>query len=320
MSDQPEETLQERLSYTVFRAVERLAMALPESLGRPLFEGAGAASFHLVGKARGVVASNLSRVLGRAPGSPVVQAAAKEAFRSYGRYWFDTFHARVIPDEELVRRQVFVGREHLERAFEKGGGLVLALPHLGNWDTAGAWVPRQGWRITAVAELLRPERLYRLFLEHREALGMGVLGLTDDRKVAEECIRLLSENQLIALVADRDLKGNGVVVEMFGQERRIPAGPALLSLATGCPLMSAACYETPGGWVTYISPPIEIERTESLRADVTTMTRILAGHFERAIAAAPTQWHMFQPAWDEPTTDEAGTPASAATTAGAAAP
>ncbi|MGH2690904.1 MAG: phosphatidylinositol mannoside acyltransferase [Actinomycetota bacterium] len=317
---QEQETLQERLSYTAFRAAERLAMALPESLGRPLFEGAGAAAFHLVGKARGVVASNLSRVLGQEPSSPLVQASTKEAFRSYGRYWFDTFHARVIPDEELLRRQVFIGREHLERAFEKGGGLVLALPHLGNWDTAGAWVPRQGWSITAVAELLRPERLYRLFLEHRRALGMGVLGLSDDRKVAEECIRLLSENHLIALVADRDLKGNGVIVEMFGEERRIPAGPALLSLATGCPLMAASCYDTPEGWVTYISDPIEIERTESLRDDVTTMTRLLAAQFERAIAAAPTQWHMFQPAWDEPAQDRAGSPASAAAAAGAAAP
>jgi KDO2-lipid IV(A) lauroyltransferase len=319
VSEAPE-TLQERLAYTAFATMERLAMALPESVGRPLFEELSAASFHVAGKARRVVAGNLSRVLGRDPASPLVQAATKEAFRSYGRYWFDTFHARVMPAEELAKRQVFVGREHLERAFEKGAGLVLALPHLGNWDTAGAWVPLQGWRITAVAELLRPERLYQLFLDHRRALGLGVLGLADDRKVAEECIRLLSENELIALVADRDLQGNGVVVEMFGEERRMPAGPALLSLATGCPLMSAACYDTPDGWVTYISPPIEIERTDSLRDDVTKVTRILAAHFERAIGAAPTQWHMFQPAWDEPAERDAGSPAAAAAAAGVATP
>ena len=318
MTDGSEETLQERLTYTAFAAVEKLAMALPESLGRPIFEGAGAAAYHVAGKARRVVASNLSRVLGREPGSPIVQAATREAFKSYGRYWYDTFHARVIPDEEFLQRQIFVGREHLERAFEEGNGLVLALPHLGNWDTAGHWVPLQGWRMTAVAELLKPERLYRLFLEHRRALGMGVLGLSDDRKVAEECIRLLSENELIALVADRDLKGNGVVVEMFGEERRIPAGPALLALATGCPLMAAACYDTPTGWITYISDPIEIERTDSLRNDVTSMTRLLAAEFERAISAAPTQWHMFQPAWEGPEAERTGMPASAV--AGSAAP
>lgn len=320
MSERETETIQERLAYAAFATIGRLALALPESLGKPLFEGGATAAFHLAGKARRVVAGNLSRVLGRDAGSPIVRAATKEAFRSYARYWYDSFHVRVLPDDEFLKRQVFVGREHMERAFEQGGGLILALPHLGNWDTAGKWVPLQGWRITAVAELLRPERLYRLFLDHRRALGMGVLTLTDDRKVAEECVRLLSENHLIALVADRDLKGNGVVVEMFGEERRIPAGPALLSLATGCPLMSAACYETPEGWVTYISPPIKIERTDSLRDDVTTMTRLLAERFERAIGAAPTQWHMFQPAWDEPVVEETGTPASAAAAAGVGTP
>ena len=318
MSSEPEETLAERLSYAAFAAVERLAMALPVSLGRPLFEAGGGAAFHVSSKARRVVSSNLSRVLGREPASSLVQAATKEAFRSYGRYWFDTFHARTVSDEEFLKRQVFLGSEHLQAALDKGTGAVVALPHLGNWDTAGKWVAMQSWKITAVAEMLRPERLYRLFLEHRQGLGMGVLGLSDDRKVAEECVRLAGENHVLALVSDRDLKGNGVVVEMFGEERRMPAGPALLSLVTEAPLLPCNCYDTPDGWVAKIDAPLEVERTDSLRDDVTALTRLLAARFERGISAAPTQWHMFQPAWGEPA--ELGTPAAAAAAAGTAAP
>ena len=314
------ETRRERLVYAAWGSVERLGMTLPEFVGRPLFDSVGLAAFHLASKPRRVVAGNLSRVLGRDPGSPLVQAATKQAFRSYARYWYDTFHARVIPDEEFLARQVFEGREHLEAALEQGRGAIVALPHLGNWDTAGKWVGMQGWKITAVAEQLRPERLYRLFLDHRRGLGMGVLPLGDDRKVAEECIRLISENHVLALVSDRDLRGNGVVVEMFGAERRMPAGPALLSLTTGSPLLPCACYDTDEGWVAHIERPLEIERTERLRDDVTTLTRMLAARFERAIAAWPTEWHMFQPAWGEPASERAGEPASAATAAGAAAP
>ncbi len=320
MSDRPEETLQERLTYTAFAAVEKLAMALPEAFGRPLFEGAGSAAYHVAAKARRVVSSNLSRVLGRAAPHELVQAATKEAFRSYGRYWYDTFHARALTDEQFLERQVFLGSEHLQNAMDKGKGAVVALPHLGNWDTAGKWVVMQGWRVTAVAEMLRPERLYRLFLEHRQALGMGVLPLSDDRKVAEECVRLASENHVLALVSDRDLKGNGVKVTMFGEERRMPAGPALLSLATGAPLLPCACYDTSSGWLAKIEAPLEIERTDSLRDDVTALTRLLAARFERGIAANPTHWHMFQPAWEDPEAGRTGTPAAAAAAAGAAAP
>jgi lauroyl/myristoyl acyltransferase len=309
----PGESIGERLSYAGFAAAERLAMALPEFLGRRLFDAGALAAFHLAPKARGVLEGNLARVLGKDPGSPVVHSAVKEAFRSYGRYWYDTFHIRTMPDQEFVARYRFVGREHIAAALEAGRGAVLALPHLGNWDAAGHWVHLAGWRITAVAELLRPERLYELFRDHRRALGMGIVALEDDRKVGEQLVKLMGDNEVIALVADRDLRGRGVAVEMFGRERRMPPGPAMLSLFTGSPLLPAACYDLEDGWTTYIEEPLDFERSGAMREDVTALTRLLAKRFERAIAAAPTQWHMFQPFWeDRPRPAEAAAGADAA--------
>jgi phosphatidylinositol dimannoside acyltransferase len=293
------ESVGERLSYAAFAAAERLAMGLPEFMGRRLFDAGALAAFHLAPSARGVVERNLARVLGRDEGSPVVRSAAKEAFRSYGRYWYDTFHVRALPDDEFLARYRFVGGEHIAAALEGGRGAVLALPHLGNWDAAGKWVHLQGWRITAVAELLRPERLFELFRDHRRALGMGIVALEDDSRVGEQLVSLMGENELIALVADRDLRGRGVPVEMFGRERRMPSGPAMLSLLTGSPLLPAACYDLEEGWTTYIDEPLDIERSGILREDVVALTRLLATRFERAIAAAPTQWHMFQPFWED---------------------
>lgn len=305
------ETLKDRLAYAGFAAAEKLAMALPEDWGRKLFDLGAEAAFHLAAGARRVVEGNLSRVIGRAPGSPALRAATREAFRSYARYWFDTFRIRVMPDEEFLRRMRFEGWENFAGAIEAGTGAVLALPHLGNWDAAAKWVHLKGWKITAVAELLRPDRLFRLFLGHREDLGMNIVPLYDDRKVGEELVRLLGQSHVVALVADRDLKGRGVIVEMFGEELRLPAGPALLSLATGAPLLPASCYDSEEGWVCFIGEPLVIERTGNLRDDVTAMTRLLAARFERSIGAAPTQWHMFQPAWEpveqEPAVDAAGT-------------
>jgi len=292
------ESLKDRLSYAGFAAVERLATALPEAWGRNLFDLGGEAAFFLAPKTRRVVESNLARVLGREPGSPEVRAAAREAFHSYARYWFEAFRVRVMPDQEVLNRFRIDGREHLERFVREGKGAIMALPHMGNWDAAGKWVALQGWRISAVAELLRPERVFRLFLDHRKALGLNVVPLDDDRKVGEDLVRLLGENHVLALVSDRDLKGRGVLVEMFGEKRRMPAGPALLALATESPLMACSVYDTADGWLI-VMRPVEVERTGNLRADVVALTRRLAAEFERSIAAAPTQWHMFQPAWDE---------------------
>lgn len=293
------DSVRERVAYAVYASAERAAIGLPEPIGRRLFELAGAAAFHAAPGARRVVASNLATVLGTAPGSALLREATREAFRSYARYWYDAFHVRALSDEEFMRRMRVEGRENLARAMTEGRGAIVALPHLGNWDAAGKWVHLSGWKITAVAELLRPEALFQLFVRHRKALGLGIVPLHDATSVGRELARLLGENEVIALVADRDLKGTGVEVEMFGATRRMPAGPALLALAAGVPLLPCAVYDTEDGWAIVINPPLEIDRTDHLRSDVTALTSRLASEFERAIAAAPTQWHMFQPAWED---------------------
>jgi KDO2-lipid IV(A) lauroyltransferase len=249
------------------------------------------------------VARNLARVLGKDPESPEVRAAVREAFDSYARYWYDTFLIRALSPEEFDARFDMRGVEHVDAALEQGRGALVCLPHLGNWDAAGRWITQHGYPLTAVAEMLRPERLYRLFREHREALGMGIVPFTGTRKVAEELVQLVAKNELIALVSDRDLGGRGVDVEMFGAMRKLPAGPALLSLTTGSPLVPAAVYDTDRGWRCTFTPPLELGRTDDLRADVAALTRKLASRFEGFIAAAPTEWHMWQPAWPE---DEPG--------------
>jgi lauroyl/myristoyl acyltransferase len=297
-TDEPE-TFRLRMAHFIYASAERVAMALPEGAGRRLFALAGAAAFHLAPRTRGVVEGNLARVLGVHPATPVVEAAAREAFDSYARYWYDTFRVRVMGDEEFLGRLRAVGSEHIAAALERGRGAVLALPHLGNWDAAGKWAHLSGWSVTAVAELLRPRSLFDLFRRHREALGMSIVPLYDAASVGRELARRISENELIALVADRDLKGKGVVCEMFGAPRRLPAGPALLALSTGAPLLPCAVYDVDDGWMVVIQPALELERTGDMRADVTALTRLLAAEFERAIAATPTQWHMFQSAWDE---------------------
>ncbi len=294
-----EETLKETVAYHVFALADRAATTLPPGIGRRLFAAAAAAAFHLAPRARGIVQGNLSRVLGTPREAPMVRAAAREAFRSYARYWYDTFRARVTPPEEFLAGIRLEGRENLEWAKERGQGAVLALPHLGNWDAAGRGVLLSGFPITAVAELLRPPRLTELFRKHREALGMDIVVLGDSKRVGEELVRRIGNNGFVALVADRDLQGRGVEVEMFGAPRRLPAGPALLSLATGSPLMACPVYDLEDGWMIHINPPIEVDRSGELRRDVVALTEKLGAEFERAIAAAPTQWHMFQPAWEE---------------------
>jgi phosphatidylinositol dimannoside acyltransferase len=309
------ETPKETVAYWSYRSLERVAMALPERVGKFAFEALGRAAYRSLPSLRGTVAANQARVLGVDPADERLALATREAFELYARYWFDTFRIRTMQKDEFNARVRMIGVEHVDRALAAGRGCICVLPHLGNWDAGGHWFGANGYRIVAVAEELRPSRLYELFTRHREALGMRVIGLERDAQVGHQLKQLLAENWMVALVADRDLTGRGIEVEMFGAPWRVPAGPALLSLTSGAPVLPAPTATLDRGWEVRFEPPLEIERTGNLRADVTELSRLMAERFERAIAARPTDWHMFQPAWEDPSS-EAATPSSAeATTA-----
>lgn len=295
------ESLAQRVAYLQYSSMELAAMRLPEGLGRRLFAFYAGAFFHLAPSVRATVAANLAPVLGSAPDSEAVGAATREAFRLYGRYWFDSFRTRVMSKEEVGRRFKIEDLENVDLALERGRGAIVALPHMGNWDLAGRYLCVNGYRLAAVAEELKPRRMYELFLHHRRELGMRIVPLTSDRRAGLELAALLADNWVVALVADRDLTGRGVEVEMFGRRRRMPAGPALLSLRTGATLHSCPVRTTDTGTVCRIGPALEIESAGDTRSDVITLTRMIAAEWERDIAADPSDWHVFQPAWeDEP--------------------
>jgi KDO2-lipid IV(A) lauroyltransferase len=290
-------TIGQRLSLGLYTSMERVATTWPERPARALFRSFGALGYRVLPKLRATVARNYAQVLGLPPDSKLVQGAVREGFDLYARYWYESFAIRTWSRERVDRTFIAEGSENIDKALANGRGCIVALPHMGNWDAAGRWVANH-YKIVAVAEVLRPRQMYELFLQHRLDLGMEIVPLSEDRSAGLRLTQMLADNYVVALVADRDLGGRGVACDMFGRIRRLPPGPALLSLSTGAPLLSCPTYTTDTGWVTRISEPLEVERSGKMREDVTTLTRLLAADWERAIAGKVTDWHMFQPAWD----------------------
>jgi lauroyl/myristoyl acyltransferase len=291
-----EETLTQRAFVLAYQGLGRVARAMPEKTGRAVAARLGRLSYRLSPNARKVVAANQAQVLGRPVDDPLVVASTREAFELYTRYFVDSFRLPELSDEEIVARVDCDTEYRLHDVAAAGKGGICALPHLGNWDAAGRWMKAIGLPALAVAEELKPRRLYELFVELRTSIGMDVVGLSDPN-VGRKLAAALGEGRMVALVADRDFTGRGVEVEMFGRTRTIPAGPALLSLTTGAPLIVTPTYTTPDGWRIEIREPLSIEPTGDKRADVRSLTLLMARSFEEAIAAAPSDWHLFQPGW-----------------------
>ena len=218
------------------------------------------------------------------------------AMRSYMRYWCDTFR---FPDwsAERVRETVTVTNEHLLfDAIAAKTGVIVSLPHAGNWDHAGAYFCAQGVHLVTVAERLKPEKLFLKFLQYRQAMGMEVLPL--DGRVIGTLAQRLRQGALVALVADRDLSRTGINVDFFGGPSRMPAGPALLALKTNAPLITAFVSYTDAG--IHIDFKLIILPSAGSDAEkVSEIVQMTAKHFEEGISKHPEDWHMLQRIWTD---------------------
>lgn len=300
MSDDPRPA--GRRVYLFYRTGAAVFRALPRPLALPIGALAGRVAGMRSPDQRRVVAGNLRHVVGAEFGDAALAALVRRAYGAYGRYWSEAARLRPGDRSLLKRRWSIEGAENFFAAAATGRGVVLALPHLGTWEAGGVWAASVGLPLTAVAEPLSPPELFSWFVAEREALGIRIVPLGG--RVAADLSAVLKAGGAIALLSDRDLGGDGISVEFFGEQTRLPAGPAIFALRTGAALLPCAVYDLPGGrHHAVIRPPLPAERQGRLREDAQRITQSLAHELEKLISAHPEQWHVFQPNWPSVATE-----------------
>lgn len=293
-------TVRDRLIDWAYAAGWSLVRALPERLAGWLFAQAGRLAFRRQGTGIRRLRGNLRRVVGPQVSELELDRLTERAVGSYARYWLETFRLPVMSRERVAAgvQRGCVGAEHIDQAHARGRGVVLVLPHMGNYDAAGVWLIERGMPFTTVAERLRPESLFDRFMAYRKKLGMEVLPLTGGRRTpADVLIERLRDGGTVCLVGDRDLTASGIEVDFFGERAKMPAGPAYLAVRTGAALLPVGLWFEPGGWGQHVHPPVSIPTEGTLRDKVSIATQQVADVFAAEIAEHPTDWHMLQRLW-----------------------
>jgi len=239
---------------------------------------------------------NVTLATGRRPSDADVDAAV----RSWTRNFTESF---VMPSWGVERTVASVTTDtdaemRLREAMATRGA-VVALPHLGSWDHAGAWACATGMPVATVAEEFGEDE-FAAFKRYREKLGMRIYSHRD-QTVLTKLTRDLAEGYLVCLVADRVFDGKGVPVVWpdggSGRPALAPIGPALLARRTGAHLVGVAARYTSNGVHLSFSDPVP-HRTgaDGLRA----MSQDLVTFFAAEVALNPTDWHVFVPFFPEP--------------------
>lgn len=226
-------------------------------------------------------------------------AAVRRGFGSYGRYWVESFRIPHLTDATIDRGFSFIGYEKILAARTEGVGPILVLPHLGGWEWAAAWLGRIAEvEVTAVVERLEPEEVFDWFTRLRQAYGVNVVPLGPRAMV--ELMAAVKRSDVVCLLSDRDIGGNGVEVDFFGERTTLPAGPALLARRTGAPLLPTTVYFRGRQRICLVGDPI---RPESFAGEPDgrqrnrLMMQEVADRLEEMIRQAPDQWHLLEPNW-----------------------
>ena len=279
------EQLRDRLLRGVYRVGWRVAPRLPNWLVSLIISaGSWVALLR-----NGVHVRTLRQNLAHTTGAPVGDDLLRAGLKSYLRTFYEVL---ALPgwSEAEIRRRVSAVNEPLVRAAHAGSGAVVALPHSGNWDLAGAWACVTGMPVTTVVEQLPPAE-FAAFLRFREGLGMQVLSHRDPEVLAA-LIDAVHRRRVVCLLADRDLSGTGVPVSWQGQRVTIPAGPAILARRTGAALLPAVCQYTRRGMAIVLGKEI---LSRPGRDGLVAMMQDVADFFAETIARQPEDWHMMQP-------------------------
>jgi phosphatidylinositol dimannoside acyltransferase len=291
----------DRSKVTLFKTLGGAMERLPERFDVALAKRLATMYGRRSASARANLRTNLAHILradDEAVDGALLEHFVNRGFESYGQYWAEGAKLPGIkPENVFARFRIAEGLEHLYDAKAKGLGTIIALPHIGSWEWGGSYLNSLGLGMTAVAEDLEPPELFAWFKAKRESIGIRIEPLDDHAGTV--LLQTLKDGGVIGLLCDRDIQGNGIEVEFFGERVRLPAGPATLALRTGAALVAAACYSGPGrDHFAVVTPPIPAERQGRLREDVTRVTQSLVVELEGLIRRAPEQWHVLQPRFE----------------------
>jgi KDO2-lipid IV(A) lauroyltransferase len=293
--------LSERLTGVAYQLGWKVICRIPQSWTSWAGDAIADNAWRRQGPKVQVLEGNLRRVLAYRQQDPDVdgkelRTLSRAALRSYARYWLEVFRLPVIPIERIVSGMHFQGpgKDTMLAHLKAGRGVIIALPHMGNFEQAGAWVIAVGaGKFTTVAERLKPESVYESFVKFRQTLGFEVLPLTGGASPFGTLAQRLRAGGLLCLVSDRDLKESGVEVELFGEKARI-AAVAALAVHTGAALMPTATWFEGDDWGARIYDEIPVPAEGTRAKKIAAMSQQMADVFSEAIAEHPADWHMLQ--------------------------
>ncbi len=271
-----------------------LVAMLPIRLGLFLANLVGMIGFKIIPKYRNQACESL-RIAFPEKSDSEIKKIARDVFINLCKYGVELLNIYKLNSKNLSRWIKPEGFEKVEKALEKGKGVLMLSSHFGNWDLQAMYFSLTNHPIDVIARRIYFNRYDNFINKARRSKGMGVIYRDESpRKI----LRALRDNKAIGILADQDMDSvDGVFVNFFGRPAYTAKAPVALSLASGAPLIPCFTVRDGDHYRFIIEDPIEIEEKEDKQKTIEFNTQKWTSVLEKYIRKYPTQWVWVHRRW-----------------------
>ncbi len=291
------------LNFFLYRLGQFIALNTPLKIGYALAVFVADCQYFFAFRDRNTVKKNLLAMFPQKSGKEI-NTISRKMFENFGKYLVDFFKFSKL-DQEYIKKNIKIENIHyFNEALARGKGVIVLTAHLGNWELGGVVVALLGYPFWVVALPHKNKKVDEFFNNQRQSKGIHVIPFG---KAARQCLSLLKENKMIALVGDRDFSEKGLVLDFFGRKTHFPLGPAAFAIKTGAVIVPGFMFRNPDDSFTLrIEQPIEFNlqtanpgveelNDKNMQSVIEQYIKI----FEKYIKDYPDQWYMFRRFWIE---------------------
>ena len=279
--------------YAIFLSVRYLPIRLCHWLGKLV----ALMVYAFSRKDRDVLTSNLSLALRTPPSDLFVRKTIRQIFKNYGHYMVDFFLIPQLPPHKIKRFFAeFRGEEILQKALANGKGVILLTAHLGNWEFGSIFLRFRNYPLNVVALAHNTYLTNALVNSLRRNQAVKVIEANRSSFSGIEILRCLRDNEIVAMIGDRDFFGSGRPIDFLGKRVSFPVGPVVLAMKSGAALIPAfVLRQSDGRYFGVLEEAVpflvEGDRDDVIEENLGKTARV----FEKYIRSYPDQWYCPHP-------------------------
>ncbi len=282
------------LNYYCYRLGQFIAMTLPLKMAYALAVLLADLRYLFAFRDRRFVFGNL-RVIFPDKSSGERHRICRRVFCNFAKYLVDFFRFEKIDKEYISKNIKLENLHYFDQALARGKGVVVLTAHLGNWELGGVVLAQLGYPFWVVALPHKHKRVNDFFNGQRASKGIKVIATG---KAVRSCIQQFRNNNMVALVGDKDFTANGITVDFFNKPTHFPEGPAALSFMTEAAIVPGFMLRNPDDSFTLrIEKPLEFTPTLNKEKDLVDLITLYKNIFEDYIRKYPEQWYAFRQFW-----------------------